>query len=122
MRSGNIGSAFLFAWQGVAYVVRSQRNMRIHLVAATAVLTLAAALRVSRLEFACLLLCIVVVTVLEMINTVVESVVDLVTEEYHPLAKIAKDVAAGAVLVGSIGAAVVGLLLLGPPLASAIGI
>jgi diacylglycerol kinase len=96
--------------------------MRIHLVAATAVLILAAALRVSRLELACLLLCIMMVTALEMINTVVESVVDLVTEEYHPLAKIAKDAAAGAVLVSSIGAAVVGLLILGPPLALAIGL
>jgi diacylglycerol kinase (ATP) len=121
MRSGDLGSAFLFAWQGVAYVARSQRNMRIHLAAATVVLILAVALRVSRLELACLVLCIVLVMVLEMINTVVESVVDLVTEEFHPLAKIAKDVAAGAVLVSSIGAVVVGLLLLGPPLASAIG-
>jgi diacylglycerol kinase len=96
--------------------------MRIHLGAATAVLLLAAALRVSRLELAGLLLCIMAVTSLEMINTVVESVVDLVTEEYHPLAKIAKDVAAGAVLVSSIGAVLVGLLILGPPLASAIGL
>ncbi len=122
MRSGTTAASFLFAWQGVAYVVRTQRNMRIHLGVATAVLVLAGALRVSRLELACLLLCILAVTTLEMVNTVVEAVVDLVTEEYHPLAKIAKDVAAGAVMTGAVGTAVVGLLILGPPLASAIGL
>ena len=94
--------------------------MRIHLGAAAAVLVLAGALRVSRLELACLVLCIMAVIALEMVNTVVEAVVDLVTEEYHPLAKIAKDVAAGAVLVSSVGAIIVGLLILGPPLAAAI--
>ncbi len=120
MRSGTLASSFRFAWQGVAYVVRTQRNMRIHLGVATTVLVLAGALRISRLELACLLLCILAVTTLEMVNTVVEAVVDLVAEEYHPLAKIAKDVAAGAVLVGAVGASVIGLLILGPPLASAI--
>jgi diacylglycerol kinase (ATP) len=116
MRSGSLAASFLFAWQGVAYVVRTQRNMRIHLGVGAGVLGLAGALHVSRLELACLLLCIMAVSVLEMLNTVVEAVVDLVTEEYHPLAKIAKDVAAGAVLVSSVGSVVVGLLILGPHL------
>jgi diacylglycerol kinase len=120
MTKGSLTAAFVFAWQGITYVVRTQRNMRIHLGVASTVLVLAGILRVSRVEMASLLLCIMAVTVLEMMNTVVEAVVDLVTEEYHPLAKIAKDVAAGAVLVSSIGAILVGLLILGPPLASAI--
>ncbi|MGH2411630.1 MAG: diacylglycerol kinase family protein, partial [Chloroflexota bacterium] len=77
---------------------RTQRNMRIHVGAAAAVLALAGVLRVARVELAVLLLCILAVLTLEMLNTVVEAVVDLATEEYHPLAKIAKDVAAGAVL------------------------
>ena len=121
MPKGSFSSAFVFAWQGLGYVVRTQRNMRIHLSVAAAVLLVAGALRVSALELAVLLLCIMAVVALEMLNTVVEAVVDLTTEEYDPLAKIAKDVAAGAVLVTSAGAAIVGVLILGPHLASALG-
>jgi undecaprenol kinase/diacylglycerol kinase (ATP) len=90
--------------------------MRVHLAAGTLVLVLAILLRLSPLDVAVLLLCIIAVVMLEMLNTVVEAVVDLKTERYHPLAKIAKDVAAGAVLVAAAGSAVVGLLVLGPPL------
>ncbi len=122
MRSGTLWASFAFAWQGIVHVVRTQRNMRVHLGAAAAVLAAAALLGVSRVELAVLLLCIMAVLSLEMLNTVVEAVVDLATEEYHPLAKIAKDVAAGAVLVTSIGAACIGLLILGPHLARALGL
>lgn len=109
-------ASFGYAWQGIVYVVRSQRNMRIHLAAGTLVLALAILLRLSPLDVAVLLVCIIAVVVLEMLNTVVEAVVDLRTDRYHPLAKIAKDVAAGAVLVAAAGSAVIGLLVLGPPL------
>jgi diacylglycerol kinase len=109
-------ASFRYAWCGLVYVVRSQRNMRVHLGAAFLVLLLAAVLRLPPLAWAVLLLCITIVAVLEMLNTVVEATVDLATDRYHPLAKIAKDTAAGAVLVASIGAALVGLVLLGPPL------
>lgn len=121
MRRDTLLASFRFAGQGIAYVIRTQRNMRIHLGVAGCVLALAGAVGVSRLELAVLLLCILAVLTLEMLNTVVEAVVDLATGEYHPLAKIAKDVAAGAVLVMSGGAAIIGLLILGPPLARAIG-
>jgi len=80
------------------------------------VLVLAAALGVAIMEWAILLLCMVAVIVAEMLNTVVESIVDLITGQYHPLAKVAKDVAAGAVLVTAIGSAGIGLLVLGPHL------
>ncbi|HXT37264.1 MAG TPA: diacylglycerol kinase family protein [Chloroflexota bacterium] len=121
VRSGSLSAAFYFAARGIIYVFRTQRNMRIHVCAAAGVLVLAGILGVSRVEVAVLLLCILAVLTLEMLNTVVEAVVDLATEQYHPLAKIAKDMAAGAVLVMAIGAAAIGLLILGPPLVQAIG-
>jgi diacylglycerol kinase len=108
--------SFRFAWQGIVYVVRTQRNARVHLSIGVLVLALAVLLRVSRLEYAVLIGCSMVVIAAEMVNTVAESIVDLVTDRYHPLAKVAKDAAAGAVLVTAIGSAVIGVLLLGPPL------
>jgi len=108
--------SFDYAWQGIVHVVCTQRNMRIHLAIAVAVLVLAATLGLAIVEWAILLLCMVAVIVAEMLNTVVESIVDLVTAQYHPLAKVAKDVAAGAVLVTAIGSAGIGLLVLGPHL------
>ena len=108
--------SFDYAWQGIGHVVRTQRNMRIHLAIAVAVLALATILGLATVEWAILLLCMVAVLVAEMLNTVVESIVDLVTAQYHPLAKVAKDVAAGAVLVTAIGSAGIGLLVLGPHL------
>jgi diacylglycerol kinase len=108
--------SFRYAWQGIVYVVRTQRNVRVHLAAAILVLALAVLLHLSRIEIAVLVGCIMVVVAAEMVNTVAESIVDLVTDRYHPLAKVAKDAAAGAVLVTAIGSAVIGVLLLGPPL------
>jgi diacylglycerol kinase len=90
--------------------------MRVHLAVAVAVLLFAALLRLPPIEVAVLLACISMVIAAEMVNTVTEAIVDLVTDQYHPLAKIAKDAAAGAVLVLAIGSALIGLLLLGPPL------
>lgn len=86
--------------------------MRAHFLAAMAVLLVALFLRVSPLEFCLLALSILVVLCSEMINTAVEAVVDLVSPEYHPLAKIAKDTAAGAVLLAACGAGITGYLVL----------
>lgn len=109
-------ASFAYAWQGIVYVVRTQRNARIHLTIGMAVLVLAGLLRLPVVEWAILLLCMVAVIVAEMMNTVVEAVVDLATSRYHPLAKVAKDVAAGAVLVTAIGSVGIGFLILGPHL------
>ena len=108
--------SFVYAWTGVVHVLHSQRNARVHLTVAGLVVLAALILRVSSSEAALLVVMIALVIAFEMLNTVVEAIVDLVTDEYHPLAKIAKDVAAGAVLVMAIGAAGVGLLVLGPHL------
>jgi diacylglycerol kinase len=97
-------------------MLRTQRNARIHLAVATAVVAMGLWLRVSETEWAILVLTIGVVLTAEALNTVAEAAVDLATMEYHPLAKVAKDVAAGAVLLMAITAAIVGFLILGPPL------
>lgn len=109
-------ASFDYAWQGIVYVVRTQRNARVHMAIGSIALVLAAVLRLAPMEWAILLLCIVAVIVAEMVNTIVEATIDLITDRYHPLAKIAKDVAAGAVLVAAIGSAGIGLLVLGPHL------
>jgi len=107
-----VGRSFQHAYQGIVSAVRTQRNMRLHVFAAIGVLVAGLILGVSELELAVLVLTIVVVFVVEMLNTAMEFVVDLVTTEYHPLAKLVKDVSAGAVLVSSVGAVLVGLLVL----------
>jgi len=107
-----VSRSFEHAYRGVVSAVRSQRNMRFHVLAAVGVLVLSLLVGVSELELAVLVLTILVVFVTEMLNTAMEFVVDLVTTEYHPLAKLAKDVSAGAVLVSSVGAVLVGYLVL----------
>ena len=107
-----VSRSFEHAYRGVVSAVRTQRNMRFHVLAAVGVLVLSLLVGVSELELAVLILTILVVFVTEMLNTAMEFVVDLVTTEYHPLAKLAKDVSAGAVLVSSVGAVLVGYLVL----------
>jgi diacylglycerol kinase (ATP) len=107
-----VARSFDHAYRGLIYAVRTQRNMRFHVVAATLVLVGSLFLGVSKLELAALVLVIMFVFVTEMFNTALEFAVDLAIKEYHPLAKLAKDVSAGAVLVSSVGAVLVGYLIL----------
>jgi diacylglycerol kinase (ATP) len=104
--------SFELAYRGLVYAVRTQRNMRIHVIIATLVLVASLLVGVRKLELAVLVLVILLVLITELFNTALEFAVDLVTKEYHPLAKLAKDVSAGAVLVSSVGAVLVGYLLL----------
>lgn len=108
--------SFGYAFAGWGYVLRTQRNTWIHGLATIAVVLLAWWLGVSRTEWAILLLTITVIWMAEFMNTAVEAIVDLVSPNHHPLAKVAKDVSAAAVLVGACGAVLIGLLILGPPL------
>jgi len=98
--------------EGILWAARSQKHMRYHLLAALGVQVVALLLRISALEFVLLTLAVVLVMLAELLNTSLEAVVDLVSPEFHPLARRAKDVAAGAVLVASIGAVVIGYLVL----------
>jgi diacylglycerol kinase len=108
--------SFVFAGQGIVYVVRTQRNARVHLGIATLVVLAALSLRVTADEWAILILTMGLVFSVEMVNTVAELAVDLLTQRFHPLAKIAKDTAAGAVLISAIAAVGVGIAILGPRL------
>ncbi len=92
----------------------TQPNARIHCAAAATVIALGLWLEVSRLEWVALVLAIALVMGAEALNTALEYVVDLASPEWHPLARDAKDVAAAAVLLCSLGAAVVGLLVFAP--------
>ena len=120
-----VGRSFQHAYQGIVSAVRTQRNLRFHFFAALGVLIAGLILGVSALEMAVLVLTICFIFVVEMLNTALEFIVDLVTKEYHPLAKLAKDVSAGSVLVSSVGAVLVGLLILaddlGPLFARGLG-
>ena len=94
--------------------------MRWHLFAALAALILGLVLNISRTEFILLCMAIVLVLVTEMLNTAIETTVDMISEEYHPMAKNAKDIAAGVVLIASIGALMLAYLILYPAFKAAI--
>jgi diacylglycerol kinase len=111
-----LAASFRFAFAGVGYLLATQRNARIHVALAALACLLAAWLRVTRTEWAILILTIACVIILEGLNTALEAVVDLASPQLHPLAKVAKDVAAGMVLIAAIAAVLVGLLILGPAL------
>jgi diacylglycerol kinase (ATP) len=114
--------SFQYAGRGLRDAFRSQRTMRIHVFLVCAVILIVAWLRLSTVETALLVLCMAAVLAAELMNTAVEAVVDLqVGENRHALAGRAKDLSAAAVLVMAAGAAVVGLVVLGPPVAAAIG-
>jgi diacylglycerol kinase len=114
--STKILRSFYFAFAGLAYLFRTQRNARIHLVLGTGACGVAFWLRISRVEWAVLVFTIALVLILEGLNTAVEAAIDLASPKVHPLAKAAKDLAAGMVLIAAIASVAVGLLILGPPL------
>lgn len=103
-------SSFHYAFAGILYATRTQPNMRIHLILGGAVLLATLYLRLQRVYVVCVIVLVAFVIALELLNTAIESVVDLMTVAHHPLAKIAKDTAAGAVLVATLAAVVVGYL------------
>ena len=111
-------SSFRYAFAGLWWALATQRNMRIHVAIGSAAFVLGLLLRLSTTELALVALTATVVLAAEMLNTVVEAAVDLASPAYHPLAKVAKDVAAGTVLVTSLGAIAVGLLIFLPHLLS----
>jgi diacylglycerol kinase len=106
--------SFAHAWQGIRFVWSSEQNFRIHTGAAAAAIALGVMLSISIFEWIIVILLISGMMALETMNTAIEKAVDLVTPEYHPLAKISKDAAAGAVLVYAIGAFIIGCLIFIP--------
>lgn len=116
MRARSRLASFGYAFAGWWYMLRTQRNAWIHACVSVAVFGLGLWLGLGRLEWALLFLTVGLVWMAEFVNTALEAVVDLASPELHPLARVGKDVAAAAVLIGALTAVVVGLLVLGPPL------
>lgn len=115
-------AAFGHAFRGWGHVLKTQQNAWIHSLIASIVIALGVWLELSTRDWAIIVLTIAMVFTAEFINTAIEAVVDLASPNLHPLAKVGKDVGAGAVLVAALAAIVVGLLILGPPLWSRINL
>jgi diacylglycerol kinase (ATP) len=109
-RRPTILDSFNYAFEGIVHVLRTQRNMRIHFLVATAVLVIAVVVNVSKLELIALILAIAFVLIAEMINTAIEGAIDVATTSFDPMAKLAKDIAAGAVLLATATAVAIGYL------------
>lgn len=106
--------SFSCALAGLAYCLKTEKNMKIHLLAAGVVVILAVLCRLSIMEWGMLVLTIFMVLVAETINTAIEKTVDLVTQDFHPLAGLAKNLAAGAVLLAAINAIIMAVVIFGP--------
>lgn len=111
IKNRNFIESFRCAIRGIVIAIKAQRNVRFHLAAAIAVVVIGLLLPVSPIEFALLMVAIAIVMVAELINSAMETSVDLVTKEYHPLAKDAKDIAAGGVLFAALMALVMGCVI-----------
>ena len=109
-RAPSLLDSFNYAFEGIIHVLRTQRNLRIHFLAAVLVFGGAIAVGVSRLQLITLVLAVAFVLVAEMLNTAIEGVIDVSTTSFDPNAKLAKDIAAGAVLIASITAVAIGFL------------
>ncbi len=110
MRQHSFWRSFHHAFEGIIYATRTQLNMRLHLIAATLVLAATLYLHLQRPYVIAMVITVAVVLGFELLNTAVESIVDLLSPQEHPLAKVAKDAAAGAVLVVAFAAVIVGYL------------
>ena len=115
-RKGPLIKSFGYAFEGLFAVIKKERNMKIHCTAAILVVLFGLFLKISKTEWIICFLLFGLIMGLECVNTAVEAVVDLATEEIHPKAKLAKDAAAGAVLIAAIFAALVGMMIFLPKL------
>ena len=108
--------SFRYAFGGWWYVIRTQRNAWIHTIVSISVIGIALWLGLNRYDWALIVIAIAMVWTAEFINTALEAIVDLASPEQHALARISKDVGASAVLIAAGSAAIIGLIILGPPL------
>ncbi len=114
VRARNFWQSLSFALAGLRHALRSQRNLRIHVTVAAAVVIAGLALRINRSEWAIVAALIALVIALELLNTAIEALVDLASPAPHPLAKVAKDTAAAATLAAALGSAAAGLIIFLP--------
>lgn len=103
-----------FAWEGIFSCVKNERNIKIHIFMMFMVIIFGIGLKIEQWQWIICLILFGIVIALELVNTAIEAVVDLCSPDFHPLAKYAKDVAAGAVLVMSIFSALIGLIIFIP--------
>ena len=106
-----LGKSFVYAFQGIVSAFKTEQNLLIHTIALIINIILMIVLKLNIMECALIIIVIIIVFSLEMINTSIEYAIDMAMPQIHPLAKISKDVASGAVLIASIGALIVGLLI-----------
>lgn len=116
MRTKNLGESFYHAAVGIIYSFISQRNMKVHTLAAIIVIAAGVICRLDRMDWGLTVVAIFMVLIAETMNTSIEKTVDLITDDFHPLAKKAKNLAAGATLLAAIGAVVLGVIVFGPHL------
>jgi diacylglycerol kinase (ATP) len=109
-RAPTLLDSFNFAFEGIIHVLRTQRNLRIHFAVAVVVLVFALIVDVTKMELISLLISVTFVLIAEMLNTAVEAAIDIATTSFDPMAKLAKDIAAGAVLIATINAIAVGYI------------
>lgn len=115
MRERSWRLTFRHAWEGIVYAFRTQINMKVHVAATLLVGILGYILHISAIDWLFVITAMALVLVAEMINTAIETAVDLISPEFHPLAKIAKDTAAGAVLMAAVFAVIVGCIVFYEP-------
>ncbi|WP_286181223.1 diacylglycerol kinase family protein [Bacillus sp. ISL-37] len=113
-RKHPLASSFKFGFEGIAAAAAKERNVQIHLAISVIVILSGFIFSINKYEWIAIILSIGGMVSMEMINTAIERTVDLYTKEYHPLAKQAKDIAAGAVLVFAIASVIIGLIIFLP--------
>ncbi|MBU5438255.1 diacylglycerol kinase [Tissierella sp. MSJ-40] len=111
MKARNIIESFNYAVSGIIVALKTEKNMKIHFIIAILVIAVSLFFDFSRMEFLILLFSIALVIVAEMFNTAIERTIDLIVDEFHPLARLVKDVAAGGVLIAAVNSIIVGYLL-----------
>lgn len=120
--SPNRLASLSYALAGWLYMLRRQKNTRLQTFASIAIIAFALWLQIDLVRWAILILTITMVWMAEFMNAAVEAVINMVSPDYHPMAKVGKDVAAAAVLLGVVASVIVGLLILGPALLAKFGI
>jgi len=110
--------SFKNAIEGIRLAVRTQRNLRVHLVIGALIIFLSIILKINGVEFVLLFLTILIVLITELFNTAIEFTIDLISPEYNSMAKKAKDVSAAAVLIAALFALIIGLIVLAPKILS----
>ena len=113
-------NSFKYAIEGLVSSFKTERNMKIHIMAMIIVIALGIFMKLNKIEWCIITIAIVIVISAELFNTAIETVVDMVSPQKNPQAKLVKDIAAAAVLVLAIGAAVIGIIIFGPKIVTII--